>query len=285
MEFPSIGLTPSQFPPLLREIPDSPKQLYVRGILPPPDYTYLCIVGSRRTTRYGQDILSSLVAGLSKYPIAIVSGMAWGTDALAHQAALKHNLPTIAVLPSGLSDTAIYPAMNRPLARQILEHGGALVSENPHNFKPMLHSFAQRNRIVAGLCRAVLIIEAGEKSGTLITARLALEYNREVLVVPHQLDHENGKGCNTLIRAGATLIRNSSDILESLGFKAEEATHSTTHDFTPTERTVYDVLTEPMHRDDLVEITGLSAQDASIALSSLLIRGLVTERYGTIQRV
>ncbi|MDQ5955172.1 MAG: processing protein, partial [Patescibacteria group bacterium] len=190
MEYPPRELRPTQFPPLLREIPDRPTKLYLRGLLPPPDYTFICIVGSRRTTQYGERILHKLVSGLAGYPITVVSGLAWGTDANAHKAALDVGLPTVAVLPSGLNDDVLYPSMNRSLAKRILKSGGALVSENPLDFKAMLHSFPERNRIAAGMSKATLIVEAGEKSGTLITARLALDYNREVLVVPHELGRE-----------------------------------------------------------------------------------------------
>lgn len=285
MDFPIRPLAPKDFPPLLTEIPDAPKQLSIRGTLPGPEYVYLCVVGSRRTTSYGQRTLSTLIGGLARHPVAIVSGLAWGTDAGAHKAALEVGLPTIAVLPSGLHDDVLYPTMNRPLARQILKSGGALISENPAEFKAMLHSFAQRNRIAAGMSTAALIVEAGEKSGTLITARLALDYNREVLVVPHEIGHATGLGCNTLIHDGATLVRSADDILEVLGFKLSEPTQQTLPtDLTDAEAAILEVLTEPLVRDDVLAEAALSAQEASVALSSLLIRGLIMERLGKIER-
>jgi DNA processing protein len=288
MEYPIRTLSHDEFPQLLREIPDKPKQLSIRGTMPSPDYTYLCIVGSRRTTLYGQRILHKLIAGLARYPIAIVSGMAWGTDTNAHKAAMDVGLPTIVVLPSGLNDNVMYPRMNRPLAKQILKSGGALLSENPDDFVAMLHSFAQRNRIAAGISKASLIIEAGEASGTLITARLALDYNREVLVVPHEIGHETGVGCNTLIHQGATLVRDSNDILEALGFKLEGPTQTTLPlpaDLTSVEAAVLSVLDGALERDEIIAESGLSAQEANVALSSLLIRGLINERLGKIERV
>ena len=286
MDFPIRTLKPKNFPPLLGEIPDAPKELHIRGTLPGPEYVYLCIVGSRRTTQYGQRILSKLMSGLTHHPIAIVSGLAWGTDANAHKAALEVGLPTIAVMPSGLNDDVMYPTMNRPLARQILKAGGALISENPAGFTAMLHSFAQRNRIAAGMSKASLIIEAGEKSGTLITARLALDYNREVLVVPHEIGHDTGLGCNTLIHQGATLVRSADDILEALGFKPSEPTQQTLPtDLTQAEKAILDTLNEAMIRDTIIDLALLSAQDANIALSSLQIRGLIVERLGKIERI
>ena len=286
MDFPIRTLKQKNFPPLLGEIPDAPKELHIRGTLPGPEYVYLCIVGSRRTTQYGQRILSKLMSGLTHHPIAIVSGLAWGTDANAHKAALEVGLPTIAVMPSGLNDDVMYPTMNRPLARQILKAGGALISENPAGFTAMLHSFAQRNRIAAGMSKASLIIEAGEKSGTLITARLALDYNREVLVVPHEIGHDTGLGCNTLIHQGATLVRSADDILEALGFKPSEPTQQTLPtDLTQAEKAILDTLNEAMIRDTIIDLALLSAQDANIALSSLQIRGLIVERLGKIERI
>ena len=286
MEFPIHNMSRDEFPQLLREIPDAPKALHIRGTMPPPDYTYLCVVGSRRTTQYGERVLYKLMGGLAKYPIAIVSGMAWGTDANAHKAALDVGLPTIAVLPSGLDDKVMYPHMNRPLAKRILKSGGALLSENPNDFVAMLHSFPQRNRIAAGMSKASLIVEAGDKSGTLITARLAMDYNREVLVVPHEIGHENGVGCNSLIHDGATLIRRSDDILQALGFKLEEANQAALPmDLTEPEAAVLEALTKALVRDEIIERAELTAQDANIALSSLLIRGLISERLGKIERI
>jgi DNA processing protein len=138
------------------------------------------------------------------------------------------------------------------------------------------------------MSKATLIVEAGDKSGTLITARLALDYNREVLVVPHELGRENGVGCNTLIHQGATLVRDANDILEALGFSptnSGQAPLSFPSDLTPEELAIFEILTEPRERDDIIEETGLSAQAASIALSSLLIRGLITERLGKVERI
>ena len=228
-----------------------------------------------------------LIAGLRGYPVAIVSGLAIGLDSEAHKAAMEVGLPTLAIMPSGLQDDVIYPRQNRALAQQILKSGGALISENEPDFKAMLHSFAQRNRIAAGMSTATLIVEAGEKSGTLITAKLALNYNREVLCIPHELGRETGAGVNTLIREGATLVRSSEDILQALGFKAEEKSQQLPlpSDLNESEFKIMQTLTEAMTRDDLIEAASLSAQAANIGLSSLLIRGLIVERLGKIERL
>lgn len=286
MPYPQRQLSPKDYPSLLREIPDRPQALYIRGELPPRDHKLLCVVGSRATSLYGRRVTQTLVAGLAGYPIAIVSGMALGIDSEAHKAALDVGLHTVAVLPSSCDDASLYPASNKALAQRILARGGALISEEEHPHKAALYDFPKRNRISAGMSHCALIIEAGEKSGTLITARLALDYNREVLAVPHELGRETGAGVNRLIREGATLVRTSDDLLQALGIKPLDAPKQAAlpTDLTEPEAKVLHALTEPLVRDELIEQAELSAQDANIALSSLLIRGLIAERLGKIER-
>lgn len=271
----------------MREMSQIPKALYVRGEMPPADYRMLCVVGSRACTPYGRRITQTIIAGLSRYPVTIVSGLALGIDGEALKAALDVGLPAVAVLPSSCDDASIYPHTNRPLAQRILARGGCLISEEQGPYKAALHDFPKRDRLMAGMSLASLIIEAGEKSGTLITARLALDYNREVLAVPHELGRETGEGANRLIREGATLVRNADDVLQALGLKPldnpEQATLPT--DLTDTEARVLEALTGSLVRDELIEASNLSAQEANVALSSLLIRGLIVERLGKIERV
>ncbi len=284
--WPQRQLTAKEFPPLLREIPDKPTALYIRGQLPDRDYRYLCVVGSRATSLYGRRVTQTLIAGLAKYKICITSGMALGIDSEAHKAALDVGLPTVAVLPSSLDDASLYPSTNRPLAQRILARGGALISEYDKPHKAALYDFPKRNRISAGISHCALIIEAGEKSGTLITARLALDYNREVLAIPHELGRETGEGVNRLIREGATLVRTGDDILQALGIKPLDTPKQQPlpTDLTTPEAKVLHALTEPLVRDELIEQSELSAQEANIALSSLLIRGLIVERLGKVER-
>lgn len=259
----------------------------MRGELPPKGSKFLCVVGSRATSVYGRRVCQQLIAGLAAYPVAIVSGMALGLDSEAHKAAMDVGLPTIAVLPSSCDDASIYPSTNKPIAQRILARGGALISESAGPHKAAIYDFPKRNRISAGMCHASLIIEAGEKSGTLITARLALDYNREVLAIPHELGRETGAGVNRLIREGATLVRSADDILQSLGIKPQDTPKQAAlpTDLTEPEIRVLHALTESLIRDELIEQAALSAQEANIALSSLLIRGLITERLGKIERV
>ena len=287
MRFPIRQLPYSQFPLLLREIPDAPQRLFIRGKMPPIERIMLCVVGSRACTAYGRRMTQKLIAGLASYPITIVSGLALGLDSEAHKAALEVGLPTIAVLPSSLDDPSLYPAGNVHLAQTILVKGGALLSENEAPFKAMLHSFPERNRIVAGMSKATLILEAGDHSGTLITARLALDYNREVLAIPHELERPTGIGVNRLLREGATLVRDSTDILTALGLtpSEEHIQAPLPTDLTPHESVILTLLTEPLPTDELIARASLSAQEANVAISSLLIRGIITERLGNIERI
>lgn len=284
--YPIQQLRSEDFPALLREIPDKPSLLYMRGALPSPEHKLLCVVGSRACSAYGRRQTHRLLAGLANYPVAVVSGLALGIDGEAHKAALDVGLPTIAVLPSSVDDDSLYPSAHRSLAQRILSAGGALLSEYAPPHRPQVYDFPARNRIGAGLSHAALIIEAGEKSGTLITARLALDYNREVLAVPHELERETGTGTNSLIRQGATLVQGSADILQALGFAAVPETQqlSFPSDLTENETRVLHALNRALARDELIEYSGLSAQEANIALSSLLIRGLIVERLGKIER-
>lgn len=212
-------LTSDEYPVALREIPHPPDLLYARGSFPPPHTTLLAVVGSRDLSPYGREACESLIEGLAGYPISIVSGLALGADACAHQAALKAGLHTIAVPGSGLNDDALYPRTNAPIAKQILEAGGLLLSEHPGNYRARSEDFPSRNRIMVGISKAVLVIEAGPRSGTLITARLTHEYNRELLCVPHRITDAHGFGAQLFIRLGATLVSEPLHILDALGIE------------------------------------------------------------------
>jgi len=286
MDYPTRLLQSNDFPPLLTEIPDAPKRLFVRGILPSYDeYMFLCVVGSRAASPYGRRACSSLISGLAGAPVCIVSGLALGIDADAHEAALSVGLKTIAVLPSSADDATIYPTTNRPLAKRILQSGGALVSEYEDGSRAAQWTFPARNRIMAGLSNATLIIEASEKSGTQITARLALDYNRDVLCVPHPIGVEGGLGGNRLIREGALIIRDSADILDALGLKRSTSSQvELPADLTATERAIMLILSEPLSRDEIISRAGIPTREANISLSSLSIRGIIIERLEKIEK-
>lgn len=283
-----IKLKLDEFPPQLLEIPQPPKNLYIRGKLPDPDLTYLAIVGSRNYTSYGKDICEKLIKGLKGYPIVIVSGLALGIDSIAHKMALSVGLKTIAFPGSGLSDKAIYPKTNIFLAQEIIENDGCLISEFEPDFISTLYSFPQRNRLMAGMSKAVLIIEAEEKSGTLITARLALDYNKDVLAVPGSAFSSNSIGTNWLIKQGATPITSSEDILEALGFKIEKPMLSDEEkyaDCSKEEIMVINLLREPMERDDLIIEMKMSTAEANALLSIMELKELIKEELSEIRKM
>ncbi len=209
-------LAPRDYPRNLREIPQPPAHLWLRGSLPPEGHKLLAVVGSRSLSKYGRQACQELIAGLAGHPISIVSGLALGADACAHQAALDAGLHTIAIPGSGLNDEVIAPRSNFPLAMDILAAGGALLSEQEPDHVPFPSDFPSRNRIMVGMADAVLVIEAGERSGTLITARLAGEYNRDLLCVPHRIGDQNGIGANQFIRLGAELVTEPVHVLDAL---------------------------------------------------------------------
>lgn len=217
----SRQLGTDEYPKALKEIPEPPAPLFARGTWAPPQTKYLAVVGSRALSDYGKRACERLIKGLAGHPISIVSGMALGADACAHEAALEAGLHTVAVLGSGLDDPSIHPRTNFKLAKDILSSGGLLLSEHADGYRPHPHDFPARNRIVVGISQAVLIVEAGEKSGTLITARLTHEYNRELLCIPHHIDDPHAFGANLFIRLGATLVATPEHILEALGLNNE----------------------------------------------------------------
>ncbi|MFA5876860.1 MAG: DNA-processing protein DprA [Candidatus Paceibacterota bacterium] len=275
-------LKPQNFPELLSEINDPPETLYLRGVLPPPETKLLAVVGSRRMSRYGQDACEHLIAGLAGYPISIVSGLALGIDGVAHKAALTAGLHTIAVPGSGLSEEALYPRAHLMLSRNILDSGGALLSEMEPDEHAAPYTFPKRNRIMAGMSHAVLIIEAGLKSGTLITARLATEYNRELLIVPHSIFSEGGAGGHLFMGLGAKPVRNADDILDVFDMKKEETKRSV--ELTPEEERVFEILSAPMPRDELIRTLGVSTGSANVLLTQMEIRGIITESMGEIRK-
>ena len=276
----------SKLPKLLQEIPDKPKQLYIRGTLPSDEnLKYLAIVGSRKFTQYGKSVCEKIIAGLAGYPIVIVSGLALGIDAIAHETALEHNITTIAVPGSGLDDSVLYPASNRGLAMRILQSGGALVSELEPMTKAAPWTFPKRNRIMAGMAHGVLVIEAENKSGTRITARLATDYNRDVFAIPGSIFSSASEGCNELIREGATPITSAKDILNAFHLiDPQEPIQQQMIALEPDEQAVIDLLDQPQSRNTLAKETDVSIMQMNILLSRMEIKGLIAENLGKIYK-
>lgn len=277
----------SSFFPALAELPTPPLPCAIRGTLEHTEgKKIVAVVGSRAHTSYGARICRELIAGLRGYPVVIVSGLALGIDAIAHKSALDAGLTTIAFPGSGLSDAVLYPRMHRGLAEDILASGGALLSEFDDDFRATPWSFPQRNRLVAGIADIVIVVEAKEKSGALITARLGTEYNRLVGAVPGSVDSDASRGTNWLLRLGATVIRSSEDILEELGLLAPEVARSRELPLVnDQERRVLDLLTEPRTRDYIIEALDLDPASATVVFSSLEIKGFVRETYGMLERI
>lgn len=280
-------LTKEEYPTKLRETPEPPKTLWLRGKLPPEGTKLLAVVGSRALSRYGKEACERLIAGLAGYPISIVSGLALGADACAHRAALATGLHTIAIPGSGLDDSVIGPKTNLGLAHDILTSGGALLSEHEPTYQAHPYDFPARNRIMAGMSDAVLMIEASEKSGTLITARLAAEYNRELLAIPHRIGDPHSFGPHLFLRLGATLVTEPLHILEALRIPPTQTTETreAPRDLTGTEAVIWGMLTEPLSRDDILRDRRASASEFLTALMALELRGLIREEFGAWRRI
>ncbi len=264
------------YPYRLRQIPDPPPVLYFKGSLEPEDEIAVAVVGTRRASAYGLEAARKLAYGLAQNGVTIVSGLALGIDGAAHSAAIEAGGRTLAVFGSGLDH--VYPPSHRKLAEQIANGHGALLSEYPLGTKPEARNFPPRNRIISGLSMGVLVVEAGIKSGALITARYAAEQGRDVFAVPGSMFKQGSKGTNKLIQDGAKLVLEFEDILEELNIVAEfhhvEAKKDLPTD--PTEAKLLSLLSEePTHVDDICRASGLPASTVTSTLALMELKGLV----------
>jgi len=285
MNNPIRQLKYEEYPRGLSEIPEPPETLYVRGTLFPLHNKILTVVGSRALSQYGAQACRTLISGLSGYPITIVSGLALGADSCAHESALNAGLHAVGVPGSGISDKDIAPRSSLALAHKILDAGGALLTEFPEDYRVAKYSFPKRNRIMVGISDAVLLIEAGEKSGTGITARLAMDYNRDLLCVPHRIGDVHGYGSHYFIKHGAALVTSSADILEALHLEVTSSAERTASLLlSEHEQIVYNWLEEPLSKDELLRSLKLSTSDALATLAALELRGVITEEYGLYRR-
>lgn len=277
-----LKLKDKDFPAILREIPFPPKKLYLWAAsnFSFPTSNLISIVGTRRNSAYGEEILRKIIAELKPYGFATVSGMAIGIDTIAAKASLENEIPTIAVLGSGLSKEAFYPARNFKLAEEIVSRGGAVISEYEPDFKATLWSFPQRNRIISGLSPATLVVEAPESSGALITAKFALDQNRDVLAIPGSPFAPNSRGTNKLIKQGAALIESAEDILRAYGIEllsgsAARGGRAANLQLSPEEKTILDLLTEPQDIDSLIRKSKMQPGIAQSIIGLLEIRGII----------
>ncbi len=272
------------YPKRLLEIADPPPVLYMLGELADSDEWAVGVVGTRRVTAYGREAAAKLSAGLAEAGITVVSGLARGIDTIAHQAALEAGGRTIAVLGSGLD--VIYPPENRGLVERILGEGtGAVVSEYPLGTIPEPGNFPARNRIISGLSLGVLVVEAGEKSGALITVKFALEQGRDVFAVPGPITASNSIGTNNLLKQGAKCVTSVQDVLEELnmGMVAEHVEAARALPADPTERMLLSFMEgSSQHIDELTNRSGLPASTVSAILIMMELKGMVRHLGGML---
>ncbi len=276
----AVLLPDADYPTLLREIMSPPPVLYIRGTLPAG--LLLAVVGTRRPTPYGRLMTERIVRPLAEAGVVIVSGLALGIDALAHAAALAGRAPTVAVFASGVDE--VYPRANEGLAREIIENGGAWLSEQPMHAPPLGHLFPLRNRIIAGLTVGTLVVEAGRESGALITARLALESNREVLAIPGPATNEQSVGPNNLIKLGARVVTEAADVFNLFSLKAAARSWPKTGETTSDEEaSLLKLLShESLHVDQLIERSNMTSSRALALIAQLELRGLVRNLGGSL---
>lgn len=276
MSMTTISIKDKNYPKLLKEIEDRPNVLYLKGEILPNE-TCFAIVGTRRSSFYGKQAAWEIASDLAEAGLTIVSGLAPGIDTFCHRAVLEKNKRTIAVLGTGLDEKSIYPRTNLRLAEKIIETGGCLISEYPVGTPGSKFTFPARNRIISGLSLGVLVIEAKQKSGALITAVWAKKQNRKVFAVPGSIYSSNSKGCHCLIKQGAKLVENANDILRelNLGLAESDSARLITGE-TEEENLILEALKEEaLDIDKIIEKTKLSASVAASCLAIMEINGKV----------
>lgn len=273
----AISIDHPKYPRLLKHIPSPPTVLYMKGSYEPLDDLAIGIVGTRRSTTYGADMARTISGELANAGVTIVSGLARGIDTIAHDAALRAGGRTLAICGCGLD--IIYPPQNRKLAAAIIE-GGALISEYPLGVPPDGPHFPARNRIISGLSRGVLVVEAPKRSGALITTNFALDQGREVYAVPGSALSKVSEGCHELIRAGATLVTSAEHILEELNVPASQSAVQSRMVLPETDaekQLLACIGAEPRHINELSLDTGLPIHEASGTLLTMELKGLIRQ--------
>ena len=278
-----VTLLDKEYPECLRTIYDPPILLYVKGDFKKEDELSIAIVGSRKCTYYGLNIAEKIAAELVNSKVVIISGLARGIDTAAHKGAVKNNGRTIAVLGNGLS--SIYPPENRDLAERILGKG-VLVSEFPMEAKPCKQHFPRRNRIISGLSKGLLVVEAAKKSGALITADFALEQGRDVFAIPGMVDRPSSSGTNALIKQGAKLVESTDDILTELGIEQVESVGKdadTVFLADPGEKNIFNMLSdEPCDVDTIIQELEIKTQHAKLMLLDMEMKGVIKQLPGKL---
>lgn len=281
-----LGRADPGFPELLRHIPDPPLAIFSRGARPRTDLPVVALVGARRCSRLGREVAYQLAREIGAAGIGVASGLALGIDSAAHQGALDApgGSGTIAVLGSGLA--RIYPRRNASLAERMLGAGGTLISEYPPATFPAKHRFPERNRLISGLSHGIVVVEAGERSGSLITARMALEQGREVMAVPGPVTGGTSRGCHRLLREGATLVECAGDVFEALNLGCPEPGSAQMQNAgaprlgETLSRVLSAVEPETTTMDELVALTGMAPEALSVCLIDLELAGFVEQVHG-----
>lgn len=272
-------LDDDEYPALLKEVLDGPPIFYIRGQLFPEDDLSLAIVGTRKSTTYGEQVTRRMATAMAQARVTIVSGLARGLDTIAHESALAAGGRTIVVLGNGIEQ--IYPSENRALAVKIIEEGvGAVLTEYPPGTPPIAENFPARNRIISGLSLGVLIVEAPSSSGALLTAQFALEQNREVFAIPGHITSPNSQGTNRLIQEGAKLVMHPEDILEELNLsrytlQTRQAVKSIVPDSPEEARLLALIALEPLHIDEISIQSDLPIYQVASMMTMLELKGLV----------
>jgi len=277
------------YPKILKEIHNAPKQLYIRGSLPKDHNLNFAIVGTRAASDYGRTLAFKIAKELAELGFNIVSGLALGIDTQAHLGALEGKGKTIAVMGSAIDDNSIYPSENLNLVKKIISSGGAVISEYEPGTKSEIWFFPERNRIIAGLSQGVLVVEAPEKSGALITARLALEQNREVFAIPGSIFSKNSFGANNLIKSGAKMVTSVDDILEELNLTnlktmslRDISRREKKEKLNPEEKLILGIIEkEPIHIDKICKISKMAAGQVLSIVSVLEIKGIIKNIGGS----
>ncbi len=287
------------YPLLLKEIADPPPIIFYRGQLvsnfAERDNYSLAVIGARQCTAYAEKVIQNILPANLIRHLTIISGLASGVDYLAHQQAVNSHGRTIAVLGSGLSWRQLYPRTHRPLAENIIKNGGCILSEFPPNTPPNKINFPRRNRIISGLAKFILIVEAAPRSGSLITARAALEQGRDVLAIPGNIFWEKSKGTNQLIQAGAKPILGATDLIESLGIAVEINNQETEENacadntLNPDERLLYSIIVTAHQRGEKITVekivseSKLDTSKINSTLTILELKGLTKEVSGNFE--
>lgn len=269
-----ITMADAAYPTSLAELPDAPYALFIKGTLQGLEKPSVAIVGTRRASFYAINATKHFSSGLTKAGATIISGLALGIDTAAHVACLESGGTTIAVLGGGIDEATLYPKNNLNLAREIIAKGGAIISEFPPGFAPTKYTFPLRNRIVVGLSRGVLVTEAPARSGALITAFLALEYNRDCFAIPADLFRANAEGSNALLSQGARIVLSPTDIAREYNLITEVA--AAAPKLEGTEAHIFELIKQTARSiDELHEETGLDISAISSMLSVMELQGLV----------